>query len=115
MNPPNIGAWREAFRQAETELEPHTDGVTVSRIVFSSFGDMVVFHGQEGSFPRAWVYDPEGWPERPGDASQMVEFARLSMLGDLIPPADFMDSPRRPNLREWSVQFKGVRWCGAVN
>lgn len=115
MKSSDVSPWRNAFRQAEAELGDVSDGVFISNVAFSPSGDLVVFYGREGSDPRAWVYKPGAFAENPLSTSGLLEFARLSMLGDLIPPADCLDSPRRPDIKGWSRQYKEFKWCGAVH
>lgn len=103
---------RGAYRQASADLAPVINGVVVDSVLVAPTGDLVVFFHRPDGSRYAWVYDP---PACPTDKVQQVEYARLSLLGDLVPPAHWVRTPARKDLAPWTPQFGDVLWAGKID
>lgn len=101
--------WVHAYRQASTELAAVIHGIIVTSVLFAPTGDLVVFFHRPGGARYAWIYGPEHLPTGETDT---VEFARLSLLGDLVPPTQWVKVPARADLTRWARQFGHVLWGG---
>ena len=110
-----VAAWNKAYRQASTELAAVSDGVSITQVDLSSSGDLVVFFHRPGAHQRAWVYLAKDLPKAGGEPQWRTEFARLSLLGDLVPPSHSVPRPAREDLAIWADQFPDVNWSGAVH
>lgn len=104
--------WLHVYQQASTELAPVIDGIIVTAALFAPTGDLVVFFNPPDGSRCAWIYDRQYLPS---SEAERVEFARLSLLGDLVPPARWAQSLGRADLAPWAARFGDVRWCGRTN
>ena len=104
--------WLHLYQQASTELAPVIDGIIVTAALFAPTGDLVVFFTPPDGSRYAWIYDRQYLPS---SEAEKVEFARLSLLGDLVPPARWAQSLDRADLAPWAARFGDVRWCGRTN
>ncbi|MEX5272198.1 hypothetical protein [Kocuria sabuli] len=104
--------WLHAYQQASTELAAVIDGIVVTAAIFAPTGDLVVFFNPPDGSRYAWIYDRQYLPSSEADK---VEFARLSLLGDLVPPARWAQPLDRADLAPWAAQFGDVRWGGRTN
>ena len=101
--------WFHAYRQASTNLAAVIDSTIVTSVHFAPAGDLVVFLNRPGGSRYAWIYDSEHLPTGETDK---VEYARLSLLGDLVPPAQWVKGLGRADLAPWAAHFGDVLWGG---
>ncbi|MFC4905095.1 hypothetical protein [Kocuria oceani] len=110
--PGSAPRWVHAYQQASTELAPVIDGIVVTAALFAPTGDLVVFFNPPNGSRYAWIYDRQ---HLPSSGAEEVEFARLSLLGDLVPPARWTHPLDRADLAPWAAQFGDARWGGRTN
>ena len=110
--PGSAPRWVHAYQQASTELAPVIDGIVVTAALFAPTGDLVVFFNRPDGSRYAWIYDRQYLPA--SEAAEK-EFARLSLLGDLLPPARWAQPLDRADLAQWTARFGDLRWGGRTN
>lgn len=101
--------WFHAYRQASTDLAAVIDSIIVTSVHFAPAGDLVVFFNRPGGSRYGWIYDFELLSTSETDK---VEYARLSLLGDLVPPAQWVKALGRADLAPWAALFGDVLWGG---